>query len=100
VPPEEDAVSVKRHWQGGAFSPEAIGAFSLPQKGASCPENQQDIVATARLYKKYLKGKALKDAMIQLAHYLSGRRVYKALYGERAPKAPVLQSIWKGLKTK
>ena len=54
--------------------------------------------ATARLYKKYLKGKALKDAMIQLAHYLSGRRVYKALYGERAPKAPEIVSMWKGLK--
>jgi hypothetical protein len=46
---------------------------------------------------KYLKGKALKDAMIQLAHYLSGRRVYKALYGERAPKAPEIKSLWKGL---
>ena len=54
--------------------------------------------ATARLYKKYLKGKVLKDAMIQLAHYLSGRRVYKALYGERAPKAPEIVSLWKGLK--
>jgi hypothetical protein len=48
--------------------------------------------------KKYLKGKVLKDSMIQLAHYLSGRRVYKALYGERPPKAPELQSLWKGLK--
>jgi hypothetical protein len=53
---------------------------------------------TAKLYKKYLKGKELKEAMIQLAHYLSGRRVYKALYGERAPKAPEIQSLWKGLK--
>lgn len=52
----------------------------------------------ARLYNKYLKGKELKNAMIQLAHYLSGRRVYKALYGERPPKAPEIQSMWKGLK--
>lgn len=52
----------------------------------------------ARLYQKYLKGKELKAAMIQLAHYLSGRRVYKALYGEKAPKAPELESMWKGLK--
>jgi hypothetical protein len=37
VPPEEDAVSVKRHWQGGAFSPEAIGALSLPQKRGIMP---------------------------------------------------------------
>ena len=37
MPPEEDAVSVKRHWQGGAFSPEAIGAFSLPQKRGIMP---------------------------------------------------------------
>jgi hypothetical protein len=36
--------------------------------------------------------------MIQLAHYLSGRRVYKALYGERAPKAPEIASMWKGLE--
>jgi hypothetical protein len=27
-------------------------------------------------------------------------RVYKALYGERAPKAPELQSLWRGLKPK
>jgi len=51
----------------------------------------------ARLYMKYLKGKELKDAMIQLAHYLSGRRVYKTIYGEKAPKAPEIQSMWKGL---
>ena len=54
--------------------------------------------ATARLYKKYLKGKGYKAAMIQLAHYLSGRRVYKTLFGERAPKAPEIKSMWKGLK--
>jgi hypothetical protein len=54
--------------------------------------------ATARLYKKYLKGKGYSSAMIQLAHYLSGRRVYKALFGERAPKAPEIVSVWKGLK--
>jgi hypothetical protein len=54
--------------------------------------------ATARLYKKYLKGKAYSASMIQLAHYLSGRRVYKALFGERAPKASEILSIWKGLK--
>ncbi len=34
MPPEEDAVIVKRHWQGGAFSPEAIGAFFIaPERG-------------------------------------------------------------------
>ena len=52
----------------------------------------------SRLYLKYLKGNQLKGAMIQLAHYLSGRRVYKALYGQRAPKAPEIASMWKGLK--
>lgn len=51
----------------------------------------------ARLYQKYLKGKELKAAMIQLAHYLSGRRVYKTIYGEKAPKAPEIQSLWKNL---
>jgi hypothetical protein len=51
----------------------------------------------ARLYQKCLKGKELKAAMIQLAHYLSGRRVYKTLYGEKAPKAPEIQSLWKYL---
>ena len=35
--------------------------------------------------------------MIQLAHYLSGRRVYKTIYGEKAPKAPEIQSLWKDL---
>ena len=34
MPPEEDAVSVIRHWQGGAFGPEAIGAFFIaPERG-------------------------------------------------------------------
>ena len=53
-----------------------------------------------RLYQKYLKGKELKAAMIQLAHYLSGRRVYKTIYGEKAPKAPEIQSLWKNLDPK
>lgn len=51
----------------------------------------------SRLYLKYLKGKELKDAMIQIAHYLSGRRVYKTIYGEKAPKAPEIQSLWRDL---
>jgi hypothetical protein len=38
--------------------------------------------------------------MIQLAHYLSGRRVYKTLYGEKAPKAQEIQSLWKNLDPK
>jgi hypothetical protein len=46
VLPEEDAVDTKRYRQDGVLkSPEAIGAFFLPQKGASCPDQQQDIVA-------------------------------------------------------
>lgn len=53
---------------------------------------------TAKLYRKYLKGKEQKAAFVQLAHYLSGRRVYKDLFGEKAPKAPEIQSLWKGLK--
>jgi hypothetical protein len=53
----------------------------------------------ARLYKKYLKGKELNYAMLQLAHYLSGRRVYKAIYGERPPKPEPIKSIWDGLKS-
>jgi hypothetical protein len=51
----------------------------------------------ARLYLKYLKGKEQKEAMIQLSRYLSGRRVYKSLYGEKAPKAPEIQSLWRDL---
>jgi hypothetical protein len=43
--------------------------------------------------KKYLKGKSYLSAVIQLAHYLSGGRLYKALYGERAPKAPEIKSM-------
>ena len=42
--------------------------------------------------------KSVLAAMIQLAQYLSGRREYKALFGERPPKAPEIISIWKGLK--
>ncbi|MEY3406379.1 MAG: hypothetical protein RLZZ556_451 [Actinomycetota bacterium] len=52
----------------------------------------------ARLYKKYLKGKEQEDAMIQLTHYLSGRRIYKSIYGEKAPKPLEIQSLWKNLK--
>jgi hypothetical protein len=37
VPPEEDAVNSKRNWQGGAFSPEAIGAYSLPRERGIMP---------------------------------------------------------------
>lgn len=51
----------------------------------------------ARLYKKYLRGHEFRDSMIQLARYLSGRRIYKALYNEKPPIAPEIQSIWKGL---
>jgi len=54
--------------------------------------------AASFLKNKYLKGKIYSAAMIQLAHYLSGRRVNKALFGERVPKAPEINSIWKCLK--
>ena len=53
---------------------------------------------SARLYQKYLKGKEQGTAMLQLAHYLSGRRIYRAIYGERPPKPEQIQSIWVGLK--
>jgi hypothetical protein len=47
VPPEEDAVGAKRHWQGGATKPRSYrGFFLCPEKGASCPENLQDTVET------------------------------------------------------
>ena len=38
MPPEEDAVSVTRHWQDGAQQkPRPIGAFSLPQERGIMP---------------------------------------------------------------
>lgn len=52
----------------------------------------------ARVYKKYLRGKDLGDAMIQLARCLSGRRIYKEAYGIKAPKPVEIQSIWTNLK--
>ena len=34
MPPEEDAVSVKRHWQGGAKKPRGYrGSFTAPERG-------------------------------------------------------------------
>jgi hypothetical protein len=39
VPPEEDAVNATRYWQGGVLkSPDAIGAFSLPQERGIMPK--------------------------------------------------------------
>jgi hypothetical protein len=55
---------------------------------------------TARLYKKYLKGREQSRAFNHLVHYLSGRRIYKALFGEKAPKSIEPVSLWLGLKPK
>ncbi len=53
---------------------------------------------TARLYQKYLKGKELQKAMDNLGHYLSGRRIYKKVYGTRPPKYEDPKSLWLGRK--
>jgi hypothetical protein len=50
--------------------------------------------ATARLYLKYLHGKELQTAMGNLGHYLSGRRIYKSIYGTKPPVQKELQSMW------
>lgn len=49
---------------------------------------------TARLYKRYLKGKELQRAMDNLGHYLSGRRIYKKVYGTKPPKYEEPKSLW------
>lgn len=53
---------------------------------------------TARLFQKYLNGKEQKQAMNNLAHYLSGRRIYKKIYKERPPKYIEPKSMWLNLK--
>ncbi len=53
---------------------------------------------TARLYQKYLKGKELQKAMDNLGHYLSGRRIYKKIYGARPPRYEDPKSLWLGRK--
>ncbi|MEY4713771.1 MAG: hypothetical protein RIQ37_101, partial [Actinomycetota bacterium] len=50
--------------------------------------------ATSRLYLKYLHGKELQTAMDNLGHYLSGRRIYKSLYGTKPPVQKEMQSMW------
>lgn len=54
--------------------------------------------ATAKLYQKYLRGKELQLAMDNLGHYLSGRRIYKKLYGTKPPKYEYPKSMWWHLK--
>jgi hypothetical protein len=53
---------------------------------------------TSRLFLKYLKGKEQKQAMNNLAHYLSGRRIYKKFYNEKPPKYEDPKSMWLNLK--
>ena len=50
--------------------------------------------ATAKLYLRYLGGKEQKLAMDNLGQYLSGRRIYRKLYGQRPPKFIYPKSIW------
>ena len=50
--------------------------------------------ATAKLYLKYLKGKDLKLAMDNLGQYLSGRRIYRKIYGVRPPKFEYPTGLW------
>jgi hypothetical protein len=53
---------------------------------------------TARLFQKYLPKREQRAAMENLAHYLSGRRVFKKIYKERPPKYIEPKSMWLGLK--
>jgi len=50
--------------------------------------------ATAKLYLKYLEGRTQTLAMENLGQYLSGRRVYRNLYGEKPPKFEYPEGIW------
>ena len=53
---------------------------------------------SSRLFLKYLKGKEQKQAMNNLAHYLSGRRIYKKIYNDKPPKYEDPKSMWLDLK--
>lgn len=53
---------------------------------------------TAHLFQKYLKGKEKQQAMDNLAHYLSGRRIYKKIYNSKPPKYEEPKSMWLNLK--
>jgi hypothetical protein len=53
---------------------------------------------TARLFQKYLPKREQRVAMENLAHYLSGRRVFKKIYKESPPKYIEPKSMWLGLK--
>lgn len=53
---------------------------------------------TALVYKKYMKGRELQQSMDNLGQYLSGRRIYKKIYGEKPPKFVQEKSIWRNLK--
>jgi hypothetical protein len=48
--------------------------------------------------KKYLKGKSYLSAVIQLAHYLSGGRLYKALLWREGSKGTGDKEYVKGLE--
>jgi hypothetical protein len=54
--------------------------------------------ATANLYQKYLKGKERQLAFDNLGHYLSGRRIYKKIFGVKPPKYEEPKSLWWHLK--
>ena len=53
---------------------------------------------TAKLFSKYLSGRELNNALINLGEYRSGQRVYKELFGERPPKYKEPKSVWWHLK--
>lgn len=54
--------------------------------------------ATAKLYQKYLSGKEQKLALDNLGQYLSGRRAYYKIFGEKPPKYQDQKSLWWHLK--
>lgn len=54
--------------------------------------------ATAKLYLKYLKGREQQRALENLGQYLSGRRVYRNIYGEKPPRFEHDRSVWWKLK--
>ena len=55
-------------------------------------------IQTARLYRRYMKPREYKRAMDNLGQYLSGRRIYKKVFGARPPKFEHQKSIWRNLE--
>ena len=50
--------------------------------------------ATINLYLKYLKGRELDRAINHFVYYLSARRVYKKMYGQKPPISNIPPNIW------